>query len=305
MNLGNLAEQLEITQQSVSKWIAKDEIPEDRIEQVLAVVGIPSRTSEYLIQQKTERLRKTVGGAAMGMLLGPVGAAVGAVAAAAADRLRAPPTPGDDEEPTRPLPLSELEPRMYRDRLMHSAPPLPPAVPPDLHPPAPTDIQRSPVRRPMQNRPTGHQPWVLQLDEALRANVERRVQINGSIRTFDYLSDRAALMIRPVPMMDPARLINTAVPLLLLMNQNSSIQCHLILVPRQVVGLPPLNDMIDDPMRQRIYANRRDMVKLDLLALGITITELETAADVAHFIEVVEAGILSNPPFSYEDDDTD
>ena len=56
MNLGALADRMGISQQSISKWIARDEIPQSRHEEVREILGAESATVKYLGQQLIREL---------------------------------------------------------------------------------------------------------------------------------------------------------------------------------------------------------------------------------------------------------
>lgn len=273
MNLGDLAEKLNITPQSVSKWIARDEIPKDRIQEVLAVVGADSHTSTFLANQVTEHLRSA------GALAGPI---VGIAATmrnliggkGAPDRLRPLPQPGDEDEDFRPRVYVETNRKMRE----------------------PTVVVTSRSARPVRER------WSSVLPEARQIYIRGTVEINEAPREFDYLSPELAILVRARPEIDATRLVSAAVPLMLLKQIRPSGQCWLVLLPRSELGLEPARVSMDDSAK-RYHARRMETVKLDLETLGVKVLELDTAEEMASRIEAVESSelLLANPPFSYED----
>lgn len=67
MNLSSLASQLGITPQSVSKWVTKDSIPEERLSDILGIIGRDSRTARYL----RERAQRLIDGVAQVVIPAP------------------------------------------------------------------------------------------------------------------------------------------------------------------------------------------------------------------------------------------
>lgn len=56
LNLGALADKLGISQQSISKWIARGSIPDSRHAEVVDFLGKESQTAVYLSRQKMAEL---------------------------------------------------------------------------------------------------------------------------------------------------------------------------------------------------------------------------------------------------------
>jgi len=291
MNLGDLAGLLDITQQSVSKWIAKDEIPRDRIDEVLAVVGSDSRTAAFIVEQVAARIGGIAGSAA-GMLSVIGGKGV-------PERSRDLPTPGDEDEDTRPSPLAPLYQQILTGKLPKPAPVVLPV------PTTPRFSMRQPSNMPaaeMESPRARVMRWAKDLDPSYAANVLRAIEVHGTLRRLDYLSDKLALVVRPPPTVDPGMLIQSAVPLMLAhATSPPTLQCKLVLLPRTELGL---DDRADQPPRSReVWKRRLDIVRLDLQLLGVTLVELSHVTEVARLIHETELGIYSNPPFSYEEED--
>ncbi len=298
MKLGDLADRLGITQQSVSKWIAKDEIPKDRVEEVATILAPETTTARYLLAQAQQRLGQTV--------LTDV-----------KRRLRNPPQPGDEDEfdPDRSLIRYATE--------FASQPPtaqMPP--PPDYQPPAGLRFEMSPpprlnvppapklewsksvpivgsaidsARNAAMHRARVTNAWSVRLPPELQRNVAQAAEIQGVARRFEYLSEKVAVLVRAEPRMDPARLFEVAVPLMLLIATGTLSSCHLVLLPRALMGFSETRGGFPPDE----LAKRLGMVKRDLDALGVTVTELQTPAEVAEYITLQEQAAV--PLFSYDE----
>jgi hypothetical protein len=134
----------------------------------------------------------------------------------------------------------------------------------------------------------------------LKANVLVRIQINGGFREFDYLSDKLALMVRPVPVGDPTRLVHTAMPLLLLRAQTPGVRCTLVLLPPEKLRMPTPHVRISDGAA-RVFASRMELVKQDLRALGVNVVKFDEPMELALMIGAAEDPMRDEEVFSYED----
>lgn len=256
MNLGDLADKLNITQQSVSKWIAKDEIPKDRVKEVLALLSPSTNTATFLFDRIADSIRA------------PAGAAMGGKPA-----LRTPPQPGDDDDDGPRVSFSW------------------------------TQVDRRPPRSLAQIRQERVQSWASLLPKEWQSNVLQTTEINGAFRRFDYLSRKLALLVRPMPAIDPTRLIHSAVPLMLAKRMNPDLECKLVLLPPVQLSLPEPT-VQKSASAARFFTNHYATVVQDLRALGVNVVEFDTASMLAAMIDAIEnpeSGTPPGPIFSYED----
>lgn len=265
MKLGDLAEKLGITQQSISKWIAKDEIPKDRLEEVLTLVKPGEHLASFLLDQMQHKLAGTQ---------------------AIADEMKT------------------MSKRVLRD-LRHAADdgdePHAPFNGVDVAHVTHIPIE-SPATAAARARAVALDKWSRGLSETSRPYLQGAMDINDAHRQFDYLSPKLAILVRAMPPLDATRLISIAVPLMLLKRVRPSVQCWLVLLPRHEMGIAESNIRLDESAK-RFHARRMITVKLDLEMLGVTVMELPAAEELPPRIEAVENPdvVFSNPPFSYED----
>lgn len=264
MKLGDLADKLGITQQSVSKWIAKDEIPKDRLVEVLNLVSPGVHLSKFMIDQMQLKLLSNK-------------MAEAAAVSTAGRHARTPPQPGDEDDQPQQFTWVDAA------HVTH--------VP--FEPPA---VVQARARRAARAK------WASSLSETSRPYVQGAMDINEAPREFDYLSPKLAILVRAMPLLDATRLISIAVPLMLLKQVRPSVQCWLVLLPRHELGVPESSVRMDEAAK-RFHARRLVTVKLDLEMLGVKVIELPAAEELSPRIEAVEnpEKVFANPPFSYED----